>query len=64
MQQTLSIYCFCGACSSLYSWRFLCGLVYVKGLGYPFCIPLNLISFFADKKKLKRIINYVISKLD
>jgi len=25
-----------------------------KGLGYPFCIPLNLISFFADKKKKKK----------
>ena len=25
-------------------------MVYVKGLGYPLCIPLNLISFFADKK--------------
>jgi len=23
-----------------------------KGLEYPFCIPLNLISFFADQKKL------------
>jgi len=26
-------------------------LAYVKGLEYPFCIPFNLISFFADKKK-------------
>ena len=25
-----------------------------KGLGYPFCIPFNLISFFANKKKMKR----------
>jgi len=32
-------------------------LVYIKGLGYPFCIPLNLISFFVDKiKNIKELI--------
>jgi len=35
-------------------------LVYVKGLGYPFCILLNLISFFADKKNLYQVYKFAL----